>query len=127
MNDRVKAIAYSAADVFVSPSRAEAFGLVSLESMACATPAVAFGVGGAVDYVRPGVTGYLARRESSSDLRQGIMQLLEDDRLRAAMGQQARQMVLKEYTLKQEVESYVQLFRDLLKSQARTRTSRRTV
>jgi glycosyltransferase involved in cell wall biosynthesis len=116
MNDRIKAIAYSAADVFVSPSRAEAFGLVSLESMSCGTPAVAFGVGGAVDYVRHGITGYLAKRESSEDLRQGIVQLLEDDGLRTAMGQQARQMVLEEYTLKQEVESYVRLFRDLLGS-----------
>lgn len=114
MDDRSKALFYSAADVFVSPSRAEAFGLVSLESMACGTPPVAFAVGGAPDYIQPGITGYLAKPEDPDDLRTGIVQLLEDDRLREAMGQQARQEVLREYTLDLEVERYLRLFEDIL-------------
>jgi glycosyltransferase involved in cell wall biosynthesis len=114
MNDRVKAVFYSAADIFVSPSRAEAFGLVALESLACGTPAVCFSVGGAVDYIRPGITGYLAEPENTADLRTGIMQLLEDDSKRTAMGRQAREMVLREYSLQLEAQRYIQLFEKLL-------------
>ena len=113
-NDRLKAIAYSAADMFVSPSRAEGFGLVSLESLACGTPVVAFGVGGALDLVRPGLTGYLAEPESAQDLRTGIIQLLEDESLRSAMGHRGRELVLKDYTLELNVERYVTLFRQML-------------
>jgi glycosyltransferase involved in cell wall biosynthesis len=113
-NERLKAIAYSAADLFISPSRSEAFGLVSLESMACGTPAVAFGVGGALDLVRPGITGYLAEPENVQDLRTGIVQLLEDEPLRCVMGQQSRELVLKEYTLELSIQRYIALYRRLL-------------
>ncbi len=40
------AIVYSAADVFVFPSRNETFGLVMLEAMACGTPVAAYPVDG---------------------------------------------------------------------------------
>ena len=118
MNDRVIAMFYSAADIFCSPSRAEAFGLVGLESMACGTPTVSFAIGGAVDYVRPGVSGYLARPEESDDLRAGIEQLLADDALRLKLGQQAREMVVREYSLATEVQNYVELFHTLIEDAA---------
>lgn len=62
-SDRLKAMAYSVADLFIMPSRAENFPLVLLESMACGTPMVSFRVGGVTDLVRPGITGYLAEPE----------------------------------------------------------------
>lgn len=37
---------YTAADVFVNPSREEVFGLVNAEALACGTPGVVFGSGG---------------------------------------------------------------------------------
>ena len=71
------------AHLFVSPTKAEAFGLVLLESMACGTPVVAFDVGGVPDLVRPGRRGYLAEAQSAEDLARGISTLLDDRELRA--------------------------------------------
>jgi glycosyltransferase involved in cell wall biosynthesis len=116
INDRVKAIAYSAADLFISPTRAEAFGLVIQESIACGTPVVACGVGGVLDLVRPGITGYLAVPENAHDLRNGIVQLLEDGPLRSHMGQQCRAVVLKEYDLELQVQRYIDLYRQILQT-----------
>lgn len=113
-NDRLKAIAYSAADLFVSPSRAEAFGLVALESLACGTPVVAFGVGGALELVRPGLTGYLAEPENAQDLCNGIIQLLGDESVGIAMGERGRKLVLEEYNCELYVQRYVALYRHLL-------------
>jgi glycosyltransferase involved in cell wall biosynthesis len=116
MGDPLKPILYSAADVFVSPSRAEGFGLVALESIACGTPAVAFAVGGAREYVRPGISGYLARPFDSQDLGRGIQTLLEDDAQRSTMSRKGREMVVQEYTIELQAERYIRLFQSILRS-----------
>lgn len=113
-NDRLKAICYSAAHLFIHPTRAESLGLVLQESMACGTPAVSFDVGGVPDLVRPGLTGYLAQPENAAQLRDGIIQLLEDEPRRRAMGQECRRVVLQEYSLDLQVKRYIALYRQLL-------------
>lgn len=114
-SDRLKAIVYSAADLFVLPTRAESLPLVLQESMACGTPLVSFRVGGVPDVVRPGITGYLAEPEDAQDFRNGIVQLLEDRALRTWMGQQCRTIAVKEYVLELQVQRYIELFQQLLK------------
>lgn len=54
---------YSSADVFVSPSVYEGFGLTFLEAMACGTPIIGTAVGGIPDVVENGQTGYVVERE----------------------------------------------------------------
>lgn len=50
---------YAQADVFVFASRADTFGVVNIEAMACGTPVAAYPVPGPIDIVESGVTGYL--------------------------------------------------------------------
>lgn len=97
--DRMKSIAYSAADVFIFPTRADNLPLVLQESMACGTPMVSFKVGGVPDLVRPGITGYLAQPEDTQDFCNGIVQLLVDREQRLKMSENCRAIALQEYTL----------------------------
>ena len=115
-NDHLKAICYSAADLLVHSTRADSLPLVLQESMACGTPLVSCRVDGVPDLVRPGITGYLAEPENVQDLREGIVQLLEDESLRRHMGQQGRAIVLTEYTLELQVQRYIELYRQLLQN-----------
>lgn len=64
---------YSACDIFLMPSLAEAFGQTALEALACGTPVVGFETGGIPDIVRHLKTGYLARYKDSEDLYRGIL------------------------------------------------------
>lgn len=73
---------YSAADVFVFPGRAETFGLVMLEALACGTPVAAYPVAGPLDVVAPKHDG----RDGGvldDDLRRAALQALEIPRDRA--------------------------------------------
>ncbi|MUG96754.1 glycosyltransferase [Scytonema sp. UIC 10036] len=113
-SDRLKTIAYSAADLFVFPTRADNLPLVLQESMACGTPMVSFKIGGVPDLVRPNITGYLATPEDPNDLCNGIVQLLEDNSLRQDMAQNCRKIALKEYSLELQAKRYIELYQQAL-------------
>lgn len=113
-DDRKKAIAYSAADLFVFPSTADNLPLVLQESMACGTPTVAFDVGGVPDLVRPGVTGYLAAPRDIEAFCDGIKQLLENAPLRADIAENCRQITLQEYSIELQVSRYRKLYETAL-------------
>ena len=115
-SDRLKSIAYSAADLFIFPTRADNLPLVLQESMACGTPMVSFKVGGVPDLVRPGITGYLAQPEDAQDFSNGIVQLLEDKTLRKQMSQNCRAITLKEYSIKLQAQRYIDLYNKLQKT-----------
>ncbi|MBH8576322.1 glycosyltransferase family 4 protein [Nostocaceae cyanobacterium CENA369] len=115
-SDRIKSIAFSAADLFIFPTRADNLPLVLQESMACATPMVSFKVGGVPDMVRPGITGYLAEPDNVQDLCNGIIQLLEDEKLKESMSQNCREIALAEYSLELQVKSYLKLYINILQN-----------
>jgi glycosyltransferase involved in cell wall biosynthesis len=99
LNDpELLAYAYSAADMFVGPSRDETFGQVFVEAAACGTPSVAFGVGGVLDAVIDGVTGRLARTVSGTALAYAIDELYRNNEYRQHLGQWARLYVENEYS-----------------------------
>jgi glycosyltransferase involved in cell wall biosynthesis len=113
-SDDTKAMAYSAADLFLFPTRADNFPNTIIESIACGTPVVSFRVGGVPDLIRPGITGYLAELENVNDFHRGVTQLLEDESLRNNMHEQCRVIALKEYPLELAVQRYINLYHQLL-------------
>ncbi len=116
--DILKSIVFSAADLFIFPTRADNLPVVLQESMACGTPMVSFDIGGVSELVRPGTTGYLARPGDSGDLSRGIVQLLDDDVLRSRMGVNCRAIALEEYSADLQARRYIDLYRSILKSGA---------
>lgn len=109
-------LAYSAADVFVAPSRMEAFGKTIIESMASKTPVVAFNTGGPASIITQGVEGYLARPFEPESLAEGIryilgMKSLDYSRMREA----CLRRVVEDYSIQSVAEKYESLYRSLLK------------
>jgi len=63
---------YSAGDITIVPSMSESFSLVSLESIACDTPVLAFNTSGLKDIVKHKQNGYLAEMFNPESLKNGI-------------------------------------------------------
>lgn len=80
LNDEYSTLlVYNAADVFIAPSLAEAFGCVVMESLCCGTPVVGFNVGGIPDIIRHKENGYLAKYKDSQDLAEGVKFCLKNE------------------------------------------------
>jgi glycosyltransferase involved in cell wall biosynthesis len=113
-NERLLSLVYSAADVFVMPSRQESFGQTAIEALACGIPVVGFAIGGIPDIVRPGVTGLLVPAGDVAALRSAIAQLLQDQTLRDEMSANCRRIAVEEYTLEVQARRYLELYETLL-------------
>lgn len=71
-DDRMAAVVYNAADVFIIPSLEEAFGQTTIESQCCGTPVIGFPVGGIKESIEHGKNGYLCEEVSSDSLAKTI-------------------------------------------------------
>ncbi|SBW10938.1 Glycosyltransferase, WcfI-like protein [uncultured delta proteobacterium] len=120
-DDATLALAYSAADVFVCPSRSESFSLTTLEALACGTPVAAFSVGGIPDMVEHGVSGCLAKPEDPEDLARGIAYILEDEERARNMGAAGRRRVQEEFSLPVIAKRHIALYEEISADSGDTR------
>ena len=95
---------FDAADVVCQMSRwEEVFGWMIAEAMAHGKPVVATRVGGIPELIADGVSGYLVDRGDAEAARARVLELLSDPKLRAAMGQAARETVSDKFDLRKNV------------------------
>jgi glycosyltransferase involved in cell wall biosynthesis len=85
---------YSSCDIYSQPSIIEPYGIAVLEAMACGKPVIGTNVGGMLDTIVHGKTGFRAQPGNSDEIAEYIM-LLEDDRLRKKVGRNAKRRAEK--------------------------------
>jgi glycosyltransferase involved in cell wall biosynthesis len=90
-------------DVFVLPSMSEGLGLAVMEAMAAGLPVVATAVGGLVDLIQDGETGFLVPPKDPDALAIAIVTLVADHNTASAMGERARASILKNYSVGQMI------------------------
>jgi glycosyltransferase involved in cell wall biosynthesis len=118
-SERLLSFAYSAADLFVIPTRQDNSPNTVYEAMACGTPVVGFDVGGIPDLVRSGATGLIVEPEDTRGLREAIETLLTDDDLRSRMGHESRKIIIEEYRLEAQAKKYQRVYEKLLSQSER--------
>jgi glycosyltransferase involved in cell wall biosynthesis len=108
---------YQACDIFCLPSvsKAEAFGIVQVEAMACGKPVVSTRLGNGVNYVNQhGITGMTVPPNDADALAENINILLGNDSFRQEFGRQARNRAIEEFSLEKMATSTLALYRDVL-------------
>ncbi|WP_214229491.1 glycosyltransferase family 4 protein [Pedobacter sp. B4-66] len=117
-NDAHLAKCYSAADAFITPSLEDNLPNTVMESLACATPVVAFKTGGIPDMVRHLENGYLADYESSEDLATGMEWLYHDENA-PEIQKEARRTILNHFSEQVIAEKHLLLYQSLIDLQPR--------
>jgi glycosyltransferase involved in cell wall biosynthesis len=89
---------YKAADVCMFTGYNDGFGYTVLEAMTHALPVVAFASGGPAEIIKDGVSGALIEETNVERFTHSLRELIDDPTKRALMGQQAREVVEREFS-----------------------------
>ncbi len=116
----------SASTVFLCPSIYEPFGIVNVEAMGCGTAVVASAVGGIVEVVVEGQTGFLVGYEGDEqgnpivpeqfarDFADRVNRVATDGQLAQRLGEAGRERALSTFGWKQVASKTVELYREVL-------------
>jgi glycosyltransferase involved in cell wall biosynthesis len=88
---------YPGCDFLVLPSIYEPFGNVVLEAMASGLPVIGSKIGGMVDIIHHGKTGYHVKTRDRGGLSRHLVRLLKDKELRRRMSEEARRTAVEEF------------------------------
>ena len=115
ISDRAaRAISYGTADVFVSASLIETYGLTLVEAMACGIPVVAFRVGGIPEAAPDGQGAILCERQNAAELLQAISNLRDSRQLRASLGQLAHETAGSRNGASSFASNFARLYRECI-------------
>jgi len=105
--------AYRQCDALLCTSRAEGFGYVALEAMACGKPVIASRVGGLGEIVQDGHTGVLCNPGDVGQFVDACRRLAADDALCRNMGTHARRHA-EQFSEAEAIEAYGAVIRALV-------------
>jgi glycosyltransferase involved in cell wall biosynthesis len=106
----------AAADVFVSASLMETYGLTLVEAMACRTPVVAFRVGGIPEAAPDGQAAILCQPQDDVALHEAITKLRNSPPLRQRLGNIGCEMARTRNAASSFAHAFAQLYRKCVSS-----------
>ena len=77
VDERMMAIVYNAANLFVHPAIEDNLPNVVVESLSCGVPVAGFAIGGMPEMVQPGTNGFLAHKISGKALLESMLHTLD--------------------------------------------------
>jgi glycosyltransferase involved in cell wall biosynthesis len=114
-NEAVMVNVYSAANVFVCPSREDNLPNTIIESMSCGTPAVAFEIGGIPEIIDHLRVGWLAIPFDVAQLAKGVEWVINHPEY-ADLCKKTHQYAFAKFNLGKTTEAYLKLYNQLLNS-----------
>ena len=105
---------YNSAQILVSPSLYEGFGLPAAEAMACGTAVIATTAGAFPEFIEDGRTGVLVAPGDSDALAAAILSLLDDPARCATMGAAASEHIRAHFTWQRTAALTEEIYREVV-------------
>lgn len=102
-------------DLVVLPSLYEAFGRTLIEAMAMEKPVIASGVGGPLEIVENGVTGFLVPPNDPVKLAEAILKVMDNRDVAREFGMNGRKRVERLFSIEQNVRKTEQVYLETLR------------
>ena len=115
---------YNRAQLLVSPSLYEGFGLPAAEAQACGTPVVATSAGALRMIVEDGETGVLVAAGEAEPLAKAIRTLLEDPERCRTMGEAGARRIRERFSWRRTAEETLAFYEEVLACRADLRRER---
>jgi glycosyltransferase involved in cell wall biosynthesis len=96
--DRKKIAAFKEADLYLMPSRSDAFGISFLEAWAAGKPVIGANIGATPHVINNGIDGFLVEFNNPKDISEKVVKLLKSKRLRKSFGTAGKEKVRINYT-----------------------------
>lgn len=106
---------YVASDVFLGPSRMEAFGKTFAEASACGLPLVAYDYGGPRDIVDHSVTGVLVAPFDEDKFVEAVIGLGRNEKERERMGEVAKLRAREKFAPARLAQRYIKIYENIFK------------
>jgi glycosyltransferase involved in cell wall biosynthesis len=110
--------AYTASDVFVMPSKAEAFGMMAIEAMACGRPVISFEGTSLPSVTFAPTAGLAVPMDDNKALAQAIRHLLSDSNECELRGRRSRSLAEEHYDIRTQAKGLVSLYRRVVKARS---------
>ena len=111
--------ALGVADIFISATQHEGFGLVFLEAMAYRLPIICYDHGGQTDFLVDGETGHLIKLNDFERFTKAIVNLHDNEGLRATMAEHNAELV-EAFFIDKCANRYETVFEEVVRNVART-------
>ena len=96
--DKKKIAAFKETDLFLMPSRSDAFGIAYLEAWASGKPVIGANIGAIPEVIRDKVDGLLVQFDDQLDIAKKVIYLLKHKKLRKRYGSNGQEKVTKFYS-----------------------------
>jgi glycosyltransferase involved in cell wall biosynthesis len=110
-------------DVLLVPSLEEGIPNAAMEAMASGIPVVATDCGGVSEAITDGVEGLLVPTRDATAMAHALETLWREPALRARMGEAARRTATSRFTLERQLNEFLALYTELLRSRPRARSA----
>lgn len=108
------------ANAFLLSSLSEGISNAVLEAMACGLPVVTTDCGGMAEAVSDGVEGFLVPVRDPEAMASALSKLAAEQVQAQKMGKAARERILRQFTLDQQVSQWLELYQSVLKKPVST-------